>query len=450
MEDNLNKVKFNHFVAKTKILIITVTDKEYCNVKSIINDQETFIIDNYTYTFGHVGSYDVVLGKNAYMGICDTIITINHYCKYMQIDYVFMLGVCAGISSKVNLKDVILANKVIAYEKQKITESRFFKKIQRIQRADIYNPGNLYRSISSLVLKEEFNFKVYKGMVLSGEKLLNSSRVKKELLKCYPEAIGLDMEGTGLGAACLNIGVKDWIFIKGISDRGSKKKGSENQDEAMKNVLTLFKFIMQQKNFFNIAKGNVLISGSYVYGDKNTSKVETFSNQLTKSLIKNGLKVVTGYGLCVGPAVVSGAYDIAKTMDINISDCLESYPFPRVQNEDLKKFLQSIKSENRKLMTKEIKYSIFIYGKKINECGKEIQATGMLEEFYNSKGKAYVIPIGATGYMAEHLWKIVKNEFELYYPDANNTTIALFDKLNDKKLSNTDLIQNIIDFINSL
>ena len=101
-------------------------------------------------------------------------------------------------------------------------------------------------------------------------------------------------------------------------------------------------------------------------------------------------------------------------------------------------------------MTKDIKNSIFIYGKKLNESGKKIQATGVLEEFYNSKGNAYVIPIGATGYMAENLWKTVKEDFGLYYPDASYTTRALFEKLNDKKSSKTDLIQNIIDFMNSL
>ncbi len=43
---------------------------------------------------------------------------------------------------------------------------------------------------------------------------------------------------------------------------------------------------MEQKNFFNISKGNVLISGSYVYGDKDTFEDEAFSNELAKNLIK--------------------------------------------------------------------------------------------------------------------------------------------------------------------
>ncbi|WP_288060660.1 hypothetical protein [Thomasclavelia cocleata] len=128
MENILNNAKFNYYVSKTKTLIITVTDKEYNSIKAIINNSETIINDNYIYTFGRIGLYDVVLGKNTYMGICNAIITINHYCKYMKIDYVFMLGICAGISAKVNLKDVIIANKIIAYEKQKVTESHFFKK----------------------------------------------------------------------------------------------------------------------------------------------------------------------------------------------------------------------------------------------------------------------------------------------------------------------------------
>ena len=55
------------------------------------------------------------------------------------------------------------------------------------------------------------------------------------------------------------------------------------------------------------------------------------------------------------------------------------------------------------------------------------------------------LPVGATGYMAENLWKEVWNNFDTYYPDASPRFKSNFEKLGDKSLATSDLISTILD-----
>ncbi len=61
-----------------------------------------------------------------------------------------MVGVCTGISNKINFNDVIIAEKIIAYEKEKITELGLFKSTKKIQRVEVYAPSGLFKIISTL------------------------------------------------------------------------------------------------------------------------------------------------------------------------------------------------------------------------------------------------------------------------------------------------------------
>ena len=64
--------------------------------------------------------------------------------------------------------------------------------------------------------------RVHFGVVLSGEKVVDNPEFRAELLQHEPHAIGGEMEGTGLYAACN--GRVDWILVKAICDWADGKK----------------------------------------------------------------------------------------------------------------------------------------------------------------------------------------------------------------------------------
>ena len=75
--------------------------------------------------------------------------------------------------------------------------------------------------------------KVHSGLVMSGDKLVDSPSLKEELLSHEPEAIGGEMEAAGLYAASYK-GKVDWIMAKGICDWGEgKNHPHKDRDQAL-------------------------------------------------------------------------------------------------------------------------------------------------------------------------------------------------------------------------
>ena len=85
------------------------------------------------------------------------------------------------------------------------------------------------------------------GLIVSGDKLVDSKKFRDQLLLLEPEAIGGEMEAAGVYAAALK-GRRDWIIVKAIVDWGADKD-KKYQPSAAKNAADLV--------FHVIAKGGI-------------------------------------------------------------------------------------------------------------------------------------------------------------------------------------------------
>ena len=88
--------------------------------------------------------------------------------------------------------------------------------------------------------------KIFTGLILSGEKLVDNPEEKKQLLEDYPSAIGGEMEGAGIYAAC-DQKVNDWILVKGVCDYADGRKNTnkkENQQLAINSAVGLSEYVL--------------------------------------------------------------------------------------------------------------------------------------------------------------------------------------------------------------
>ncbi len=455
----MNKDRFRKKYEMYDVLVLCANDVEYSETKTMMEEQskDSIIYENFegqNILFGLIGGKKVASTKLSSMGTLNenaVLTTLIKLSEILTISSIFMVGVCAGIKKEAKIGDVILSKEVVSYSVGKVKDG-LMRRYHFIHRGKIFYPGNIYKTIDSILASERFKFSVEKGMVLSGDILLNSRRLKKILVRQYPNAIGLEMEGVGLALASSLLNHNNWLLIKGVSDIGFKKKGSENQDIAVKNALKVLEkvlrsneFAIYEKNNIEEKTRNVLISGSFVNQHKLSDDVETFSYKLSQSLVRNNFKVVTGYGMVIGPAVVAGAYDMAKKCHYSLSTCLSTFPFPRSNNKEIQANLNAIKTDNRMTMTRNVKYAIFIYGYKENVPNN--MADGMKDElYYAQENDAICIPIASTGFTAEKLWKIVKKEWDIYHPNANDVIKLLYDELETKSLD--EAIDIVIKIIN--
>ena len=185
----------------------------------------------------------------------------------------------------------------------------------------------------------------------------------------------------------------------------------------------------------------VYISGAAVeYLPDGKDQYEKFISNLSSRLIHEGFKIVSGYGLGVGSAVISGALsEIYFNQKKSLTDQLILRPFP--QGEDAKELWESY----RKDMISYSGISIFILGnKEIDE--NVVLSDGMRSEYEISKNQGnFVIPIGRTGYISKILWEdLLREKTEDKEFDRYRTYI---ESLGDEKKSLDEIVDIVIELI---
>lgn len=193
-------------------------------------------------------------------------------------------------------------------------------------------------------------------------------------------------------------------------------------------------------------RNNVFISGSAAeYGKYNEKEAIEFISNLSKRLISEEFNIISGFGLGVGSAVITGALEeiYIKSNSIN-EDRLLLRPFPQglettKRDELWKKYRQD--------MISRAGVSIFLFGNKIENDTIQ-KARGMLSEFEIAKEMHnLIIPVGCTGYVAKEIWNIIKGKPEDYYTNINSDLMEAFEKLNDDSDEQEQIVESIIKFI---
>lgn len=147
----------------------------------------------------------------------------------------------------------------------------------------------------------------------------------------------------------------------------------------------------------------VYISGAVAdYGNWTKDTAERFVFNLGGSLVKEGYRIVTGYGLGIGNSVIGGVLnEVYMNKGKQLDDELIARPFPQ-GNDDIKAKWPAY----RKDMISYTGISIFLFGNKRNKDGEIVLSDGMKQEYDLSEAQENIlIPVAATGGMSQPLWE---------------------------------------------
>ncbi|UXT61384.1 SIR2 family protein (plasmid) [Agrobacterium fabrum] len=153
-----------------------------------------------------------------------------------------------------------------------------------------------------------------------------------------------------------------------------------------------------------VAARRVWVSGSWPLDGavENTARVYELAEALGQMIGENNRDLVTGTGLLVGPAVVSGFMSALRTSggwDIDRRLIARPFPQPIPDRPADKGQWTALRGEMARLSG----VTIFLGGLKIDN-GSSIVAEGVLEEFALAQAAgSFVIPIGAFGGAAEEI-----------------------------------------------
>lgn len=191
----------------------------------------------------------------------------------------------------------------------------------------------------------------------------------------------------------------------------------------------------------------VFLSGAaHQYGCWTEGEGNEFIQKLSAAMVENKYKIVSGYGLGVGSAVIAGAvgyiYGSNKPM---LRDHLMLRPFPVGTDVTAEE-----RTAYRKDMIRHAGASVFLFGNKI-VSGNVMPSNGMEEEFNIAKELShFLIPVGATGTMSQKLWNRIEDNFDEYFPNQSAEARELFHKLGDTSCSSSDLIEVTIKLMKTL
>jgi hypothetical protein len=191
-------------------------------------------------------------------------------------------------------------------------------------------------------------------------------------------------------------------------------------------------------------RSSVFISGAaHEYGSWTQTQAEAFLHKLSYQTVGKKNRVITGFGLGVGSAVINGALAYLNEAGRTISDEeLMMRPFPQVATGTAS--LPAQWTEYRKAMIEHAGIAVFIFGNKRDTSGTMIPSNGMREEFdLCIQAGVRPLPVGATGFMAAELWKEVSGAMPKYFPGASHSFLADFQKLGDASTGTDELLSII-------
>jgi len=144
--------------------------------------------------------------------------TVEEAIATLEPSAVFMVGVAFGMDSdKQNIGDVLVSKQILLYEPQRIgTKNGELKLLPRGSRVDASTRLlSLFRAVDARRGTDDPVAAF--GLILSGEKLVDNVAFREQLRTLEPEAIGGEMEGSGLYTSCQKKKV-DWILVNFYDD----------------------------------------------------------------------------------------------------------------------------------------------------------------------------------------------------------------------------------------
>ena len=178
-----------------------------------------------------------------------------------NLKYIFAVGVCAGIKSKVKLGDVVVSQVL-----QDCSVTRWEDgKMIITSPSWILDVKPFFHFLKQTVNKPKI---VQCGKVLSANNLIRDEVFRDKLVEACPKAIALEMEGHGIARACQEYNEErsterkiEYLVVKGVADFADREKNDNWQPQAAKNAVSALYEVMKK---FKFGKSKVAIGRYFV------------------------------------------------------------------------------------------------------------------------------------------------------------------------------------------
>ena len=256
---------------KTQFLLITANENETkaileCESFQYETTQSPDPQDTQYYNIGKFGCYQVAHIELQQQGSAQSeaaALSLSEAIKFCRPDAVILVGIAFGkdgnSQGSQKIGDVLISEKIADYESGKVTSKEFQSNGsipdagRQLLAAFHQYKYSWHHNVGNSKAKCRF------GIILSGDKVIDSAEFKKDLFARYPRAIGGEMEGRGAYAACRRNGISEWIVVKAICDWGENKNNPNkvaDQKIAAESAASLIEYMFQKDAFSKLTKAS--------------------------------------------------------------------------------------------------------------------------------------------------------------------------------------------------
>ena len=186
------------------VMLLTVKECEFLSCVSYLNPGfYKSYHENLGYVYfgkiGEDGNTTKIAIQSCEMGSDDAIVVVKNAAVALSPKAVFCVGFCGGLKENLKLGDVVISSKLRTYSSVKITESA-------VEDRNVAVPLNTH--LSKLLLDADAGWKpplkdevevdvITNGVLLSGPEVVDNKDRRAELIRRFPDATAIEMEGRG-------------------------------------------------------------------------------------------------------------------------------------------------------------------------------------------------------------------------------------------------------------
>lgn len=198
-----------------KIGIIVAMEKEFVQLKSILEEQHAEQHNGKHFVIGQLDHHELIMmqcgiGKvNAAIG---TVEMINHY----HPELIISTGVAGGADVTMNITEVVVSSECVYHDCYCGSECEFGQLLGLPP--TFKSPQDLVQLALSLnELKDENMPKIHAGLTVTGDWFVDTQEKMRSILKDFPHATAVDMESCAIAQTC-HIYSTPFISFRIISD----------------------------------------------------------------------------------------------------------------------------------------------------------------------------------------------------------------------------------------
>ena len=199
-----------------KIGIIAATDEELNEILKIMNNIKENHVFNLFFYEGDLYNKEIIVVKSG-IGKVNAARTTQILIDKYNVEKVINIGAAGGINPELNIKDIVIGDKLVQYDFDASEDSKYKK-------GEITGIGRFIESDKELVLKckeilekkENRNFKIKVGTIATADLFCTDLEKAKQIRDEFG-AECVEMEGAAIAQACYLDNIP-FLVIRGISD----------------------------------------------------------------------------------------------------------------------------------------------------------------------------------------------------------------------------------------